>query len=185
MTDLSLALQPLKKYTDFNGRARRSEYWLFFALQVAISVVLNLLQTAGGVISGIATGLGMVVSLGFLIPSLAVGVRRFHDTGRTGWWLLFYPVVYFVSLIAFFITHPGLADQMAGLDRAALEAGDPNALMAFFTAMGTPLLLWVVLPTWLASLVTFVFHVQDGQPQANRFGDDPKGRGATSNEYIF
>lgn len=185
MTDLSLAIQPLKKYADFKGRARRSEYWLFFGLQVIISVVLNLFQAAGGVTAGIAAGLGMVVSLGLLLPSLAVGVRRFHDTGRTGWWILLYPAVYFVSLIIFFIVHPGLAAQMAELDRAAMEAGDPEALMAFFTAMGTPLILWVVLPTWFASLVTFVFHVQDGQPQANKFGDDPKQRGVTSNEYIF
>lgn len=185
MTDLSLAIQPLKKYADFKGRARRSEYWLFFALQVAISVVLNLFQAVGGATAGIAAGLGMVISLGLIIPALAVGVRRFHDTGRTGWWIILYPVVYVVSLFIFFIAHPNLAEQMAGLDRAAIESGDPDALMTFFTTMGTPLILWVVLPTWIASLVTFVFHVQDGQPQVNKFGDDPKQRGATSNEYIF
>ncbi|MFT4090841.1 MAG: DUF805 domain-containing protein [Asticcacaulis sp.] len=185
MTDLSLAIQPLKKYADFNGRARRSEYWLFFALQVAISVVLNLFQAAGGATAGIAAAFGLIISIGLIIPSLAVGVRRFHDTGRTGWWILFYPVVYVVSLIVFFIAHPNLAEQMADLDPTALESGDPAALMAFFNTLGTPLLMWVVLPTWAASLVTFIFHIQDGQPQVNKFGDDPKQRGVTSNEYIF
>ncbi|WP_181404548.1 DUF805 domain-containing protein [Asticcacaulis tiandongensis] len=185
MTDLSLAIQPLKKYFDFKGRARRTEYWLFFALQVAISVVFNLFQAAGGATAGIATGLGMLVSLGLLIPSLAVGVRRFHDTGRTGWWIIFYPVVYIISVFAFAFTHPHLAEGLAGLDPSTLESGDPEALTAFFNILGPQAILWVVLPTWIASLVTFVFHVQDGQPQPNKFGDDPKGRGVTSNEYIF
>lgn len=185
MTDLSLAFQPLKKYAEFKGRARRAEYWLFFALQVVISVVLNLVQAAGGVLTGVATGLSLIVSLALLIPSLAVGVRRFHDTGRTGWWIVFYPLVYFISLIVFFVANPGVAQQFANIDQSALESGDPAALTAFFSTAGLPLLLWVALPTWLASLVTFFFHVQDGEPKPNKHGDDPKGRGGSASEYVF
>jgi uncharacterized membrane protein YhaH (DUF805 family) len=61
------------KYVTFEGRARRSEYW-WFALAIFIASCIPVVQ----IIVGIAT----------ILPSIAVGVRRLHDTGRSGWWLL-------------------------------------------------------------------------------------------------
>ncbi len=66
------------KYAELDGRARRQEYWMFLLINIGISVVLS-------IFSGI---LGMLYSLAVFVPSITVGVRRLHDTGRSGWWLL-------------------------------------------------------------------------------------------------
>ena len=68
----------LGQYATFSGRASRSEYWWFFLFQVLVMVATSML---GDVINGIA-------SLALLLPALAVGARRLHDIGRTGWWQL-------------------------------------------------------------------------------------------------
>lgn len=77
-------LEVLRKYAVFSGRARRKEYWMFILINMLIALAL-------GVIDGILGGgglLGGLYSLAILIPSLAVSVRRLHDTGRSGWWIL-------------------------------------------------------------------------------------------------
>ncbi|HXD68485.1 MAG TPA: DUF805 domain-containing protein [Gaiellales bacterium] len=73
----------IKQYAVFDGRASRPEYWWFFLINTIISVVLDV------VIPG-ATGqvLGAIYALAVLLPSIGVGIRRLHDTNRTGWWLL-------------------------------------------------------------------------------------------------
>ena len=68
----------LGQYATFSGRATRSEFWWFFLVQVLVMVATSML---GDVINGIA-------SLALLLPALAVGARRLHDIGRTGWWQL-------------------------------------------------------------------------------------------------
>jgi uncharacterized membrane protein YhaH (DUF805 family) len=76
-------LKVLKQYADFNGRARRKEYWMFVLVNVIISLVL-------GVIAGIIRMpiLGTIYSLAVLVPTIAVSVRRMHDIGKSGWVLL-------------------------------------------------------------------------------------------------
>jgi uncharacterized membrane protein YhaH (DUF805 family) len=85
----------LRKYADFNGRASRSEFWWFFLFLVLVQMVCG----------AINTNLGAVVSLGFLLPSLASGCRRLHDTNRSGWWLLLVllPVFGVIVLIVFWV----------------------------------------------------------------------------------
>jgi uncharacterized membrane protein YhaH (DUF805 family) len=93
---MSLMFEPLKKYAQFSGRARRSEYWLFTLFIILVEIVyLVLVSVAGGGTSGNMNGLGMALTglyglfiLGVIIPSLAVGFRRLHDTDRSAWWLL-------------------------------------------------------------------------------------------------
>jgi len=77
-------LEVLKKYAVFQGRARRKEYWMFFLFNFIIGFVL-------GFISGMlrAPVLYYLYALAVLIPGIAVGVRRMHDTDHSGWWLLF------------------------------------------------------------------------------------------------
>ncbi len=78
----------LKKYAVFSGRARRTEYWMFILFNVIISIVL-------GVLEGLVGGPGILstlYNLAVLIPAIAVGVRRMHDTDHSGWWLLL-PIV--------------------------------------------------------------------------------------------
>jgi uncharacterized membrane protein YhaH (DUF805 family) len=69
----------LRKYAVFNGVASRSEYWWFFLFNFAVDVVF-------GVIGQLT--IRSVVELILFLPSLAVGVRRMHDAGRSGWWIL-------------------------------------------------------------------------------------------------
>jgi uncharacterized membrane protein YhaH (DUF805 family) len=89
----------LQRYAQFVGRAGRAELWWFVLASFIISAVLNLLGQA----SDILYVLGFVYSLAVLVPTIAVGVRRLHDTGRTGWWMLIglVPLVGLIVLIVF------------------------------------------------------------------------------------
>ncbi|MEV6285638.1 DUF805 domain-containing protein [Kribbella sp. NPDC051770] len=79
----------LKKYVVFTGRARRQEFWMFTLFNVIVSIVLAIVDRAIGTDTASGTGvLGGIYSLLVLLPSLGVTVRRLHDTGRTGWWIL-------------------------------------------------------------------------------------------------
>ncbi len=85
-------LKVIGQYADFNGRARRREYWSFFLVNIVIIIVLSVLA---GILGAVADFLGllgygvyMLYSLAVLIPGLAVSVRRLHDTGKSGWFLL-------------------------------------------------------------------------------------------------
>ena len=103
----------LRKYAVFEGRARRREYWFFVLFYILISVVLAVVDRMLGTYDetyGMGA-LGALFCLGLLIPSIAVGVRRLHDTGRSGWWLLigFIPLIGMIVLIVFFVldSQPG------------------------------------------------------------------------------
>ena len=73
-------------YANFEGRARRKEYWMFVLINTIISFVLRFVD---GIISGPEGWvLGVVYTLAVMIPSIAVSVRRFHDINKSGWWVL-------------------------------------------------------------------------------------------------
>lgn len=79
-------IKVLKQYADFDGRARRKEYWMFILFHMIISYGLQIL---GGIAeSMLILGLAGVYSLAVIIPSIAVGVRRMHDQGKSGWFIL-------------------------------------------------------------------------------------------------
>jgi len=110
---MSWYLEVLKKYAVFSGRARRKEYWMFFLINLLISAVLIAIDSLIGTFS--QTGFGLLqglYSLAVLIPSIAVTVRRLHDTGRTGWWILIglIPVVGGIVLLIFMLldSQPGV-----------------------------------------------------------------------------
>jgi uncharacterized membrane protein YhaH (DUF805 family) len=94
-------LKVMKQYADFKGRARRKEYWMFFLFNFIASFILGAVDAAVGSY-GALTG---IYALAVFIPSLAVGVRRLHDTGKSGWMLLiaFIPVIGSIWLIILFI----------------------------------------------------------------------------------
>jgi uncharacterized membrane protein YhaH (DUF805 family) len=72
-----------ENYANFNGRARRSEYWWFFLMNIIVSFVF-------GFVCGLIKmpNLSAIYSLAVLVPSIAVGVRRMHDVGKSGWFIL-------------------------------------------------------------------------------------------------
>jgi uncharacterized membrane protein YhaH (DUF805 family) len=97
-----------KRYADFQGRASRSEYWLFllFVLIVAtVFVVAGLALSGGNAQPNMLVMLPyLVFLLGSLVPSLAVVFRRLHDTDRSAWWLLigFIPLIGSIALLVFY-----------------------------------------------------------------------------------
>ena len=121
-------IEVLKKYAVFDGRARRKEYWFFVLFNVIISIVLAVVDAAVGLSTdaGNVGVLGGIYWLAVLLPSIAVTVRRLHDTDRSGWWIL-------ISFVPF-----------------------------------------------VGGIILLVFTLFDGTPGPNKYGADPKGRGAAS-----
>ena len=92
----------LERYAQFTGRSRRAEFWWYFLANFIVSIGLNILVG----IASIFWVVYVIYSLAVLIPGLAVGIRRLHDTDRSGWWLLIalIPLVGAIVLIVFFAT---------------------------------------------------------------------------------
>jgi len=82
-------IKTLKDFSNFEGRSQRKEYWVFWLFNFIIGFVLSFVElTAGsdpGDKFGLLTGFFFLI---IIVPSIAVAVRRLHDTGRSGWWLL-------------------------------------------------------------------------------------------------
>ena len=92
----------LSNYAGFTGRAARPEFWWFQLFSIIVSAIFSTLS--GGNNTSFFGILGTVVSIAILVPSLAVGVRRLHDIGRSGWYLLFafIPLAGIIILIVWF-----------------------------------------------------------------------------------
>ena len=143
-------------YANFQGRTRRSGYWWVVLFMVIVSIVIALVDRFA--FAGLwpqnllDAGFGPISAVFFLIvaiPSLALGVRRLHDVGRSGWWLVL-PAV------------PGAAQS------AVIGLGGAAAMTSFLSiALG--------FLTLAASIVLFVFYIKDSQPGANSYGPNPKG----------
>jgi uncharacterized membrane protein YhaH (DUF805 family) len=115
---MALMFEPLRKYATFEGRARRAEYWLWVLFVWIVEIVLiSLIHMVAGPTAMMgdlaaftgpeAVGFGMfgLLMLALFLPSLAVGVRRLHDTGRSGWWLViaFIPLLGALVLLVFML----------------------------------------------------------------------------------
>lgn len=109
-------LYVLKNYATFSGRARRKEYWMFFLFNVLISLGLGVLDIVAGTYSvEYETGFfSALYSLLVLIPSIAVSVRRLHDTNRSGWWVVISLIPIIGVLVLFVFT---CLDSQPGTNR--------------------------------------------------------------------
>ncbi len=83
-------IKVLKQYADFNGRARRMEYWMYVLFNVMVAFILLLIDNIIGIaFEDIGYGpLYLLYCFAIVIPSIAVAVRRLHDSGRSRWWIL-------------------------------------------------------------------------------------------------
>lgn len=91
-----------RKYTDFTGRASRPEYWWFVLGYIVLAVIAGMLHRF----------LYLLVVLAFVVPLLAVGARRLHDVGKSGWFLLLglIPIVGGLILL-YFMVQPSQPDS--------------------------------------------------------------------------
>jgi len=118
-------IEVLKKYADFSGRARRKEYWLFVLINLAVAFTIGIIDGLAGLadpVSGYGP-LGGLYVLAVLIPGIAVGVRRLHDTDRSGWWLLMAVVPFAAIALLIFLA----SDSQAGTNQ---HGPSPKAVAA-------------------------------------------------------
>jgi len=111
-------LKVLKQYADFNGRARRKEYWMFVLFNMIFAIVAMILDNILGIaIEGVGYGpLYGLYALAVLIPGLAVGVRRLHDVGKSGWMILLalIPLIGAIWLIVLMVTDSNPGENQYG-----------------------------------------------------------------------
>lgn len=165
----------LRQYFDFKGRARRKEYWMFYLWILIIEAVIFLVSfLLGGGLPGVGadlvmppelmprsigmgmffTGLLTLYGLALFIPQLAVTVRRLHDTGKSGWWLLGYYIVIICAATV--------------LSLSAVKATmDGNELVEWPIWVSLVLLLVI-------SILFLVLMVKKGDAGRNKYGEDPK-----------
>ncbi len=110
-------LNVLKKYAIFEGRARRTEYWMFCLFNFIIGLILGFIEGFVGIAPESSQSvLAIIYMLAVLIPSLAVSVRRLHDTGRSGWWLLIalVPILGAIVILVFNLQDSQPGDNLYG-----------------------------------------------------------------------
>jgi uncharacterized membrane protein YhaH (DUF805 family) len=114
-----------ENYANFNGRARRSEYWFFALMYFIIAIVAIMIDGALGTnFSPLPYGyVYVLVALAHFIPSLAVGVRRLHDVGKSGWFyfIVLIPIVGAIWLLVLFFTEGKKGENQYGPDPKAVE----------------------------------------------------------------
>lgn len=202
MSNVPLMFQPLVKYVDFQGRARRSEFWLWVLFRIILGAVSSTIvlsamfpifanmnwsspdpQQFMAPYMRIMPWINIInlINLALLLPSLAVAVRRLHDINRTGWWLIMPFVVTVVGMILFFVI---IASQLFTTANGGSEMTDAQSLAMVGKVFGS-LAIFVFLPILAAQIVMLVFYVTDGTPTANRFGADPKGRGVIETPEVM
>ncbi len=107
-------LKALRQYADFEGRARRQEFWMFVLFNIFIKIAISYVDR----MFGLRLDLNQLYSLIVLLPSLAVSVRRLHDIGKSGWMLLLalIPILGWIWLIILYATEGEPGDNEFGPD---------------------------------------------------------------------
>ncbi|MDI9256266.1 DUF805 domain-containing protein [Flavobacterium sedimenticola] len=120
-----------ENYANFNGRARRSEYWYFVLMNLIVLIVATVLDGALGLnFSPLPYGyLYAAVALATFIPGLAVAVRRLHDVGKSGWFyfIVLIPLVGAIWLLVLFFTEGQQGENQYGPDPKA-EGAEINEI---------------------------------------------------------
>ena len=145
-----------KLMLSFEGRTRRSHFWIGW-----------LILLGAGVVAGWIPLLGLLISIALIWPNLAITAKRLHDMGHSAWLMVIPWIVNIVGGVFIFMS-VGLS---AIFNASALQNEDPVAVMALLGPMfgGVALLALINLGFLLWIGLT------DSQPGANRFGPNPKG----------
>jgi len=104
-----------ENYANFEGRARRSEFWYFLLFQFIVIIALLILAAVAGTIGSVLYG---IYALATLVPGIAVAVRRLHDVGKSGWWyfICLVPLIGSIWLIVLFATEGTVGPNQYGED---------------------------------------------------------------------
>ena len=145
-----------KLLLSFEGRTRRSHFWIGWLICLGISVVAGWIPL-----------IGALISLALIWPNTAITVKRLHDMGKSGWFAVIPWVVTIVACIFVFAT-VGIS---AFTNAAALEREDPTAILALLGPMFGALALLLVVNLGFLLWV----GVSDSQPGDNQYGPNPKG----------
>ena len=110
----------IDNYANFNGRARRKEYWMWYLFYLIVLIVATFLDNIfGTVIDGVVYGwLYVLTGLIHFIPGFAVAIRRLHDVGKSGWFLLigFIPLIGAIWLLVLFCSEGDCTENAYGSD---------------------------------------------------------------------
>ncbi len=149
-----------ENYANFNGRARRSEYWYFALANIIIGVILMILDNVLGLkIGSSETGiLNTVYSLAVLVPGLAVATRRLHDIGKSGWILVITYIIIIISATTLIVNSLYVLAGVAG--------GEP--------AFGLTTMIIPILVMLAVSIYMLVLFCKDGERGENQYGQNPK-----------
>lgn len=127
------------KYATFDGRASRSEYWWFVLASLIISVVLSMID---GIIFGKKLDiLQTLFSLAILVPSIAIAIRRLHDIGKSGWWILIslIPLIGWIVALVFAVTDSNPGTNTYGPNpKGSNTSGDASAAPSAAPASAEP-----------------------------------------------
>lgn len=141
------------KYATFSGRARRSEFWYFYLFYILVAFGLSFLSIR----IPVAKYLYILFGLGVFLPYTAVTVRRLHDIGKSGWFLLIFMVVIFLISMLMFLIIDIIAPTVEG------------SSMTVFIVYSIFVLIVLALAIWL-----IVWLCRDSQPGENKWGPNPK-----------
>lgn len=153
----------VNKYSDFKGRARRKEYWLFFIAAALLNIIALVCDLAIIGFTEYQTyyGLYIAASLLSITPLLAAGSRRLHDIGRTGWWQLLWVIPFLLCVVALVIANMyAIKSDIKPEDVVSIEA---TAIATSFVIGG-----WLVITTLL---------LINTSPRMNQYGIPAKPLG--------
>lgn len=158
------------KYVTFSGRAGRPEYWWFALFVIVTSAVLSMIDAAIFGVDPVTRQpnglLRPIFTLAILLPVLAAGWRRMHDTGRPGWYLLLPMLVSFATMFFLMLGVVGFASmQNAGVDQGVLMG--PAAFLGvtgMLIASAVQIILVIMMLWWLT---------RPSDPESNEYGPPP------------
>jgi uncharacterized membrane protein YhaH (DUF805 family) len=182
LSPIAWAVRPFKRYAEFSGRSSRAEFWWFFLALFLIYLVMWFVffgavvgsMGAGqsepnvGVLGAIGAG-GILFGLFWLaliIPTIAVQVRRLHDTNRSGWWLGAFYLLYALYLVLMF-------GSLASVMSSAAAGGTASLAPPSSAMLTASMVLGLVMSVYMVALI--VVYCLPGTNGSNRFGDDPYG----------
>lgn len=159
-----------KNYAKFTGRACRSEFWFFMLFNFVISNALNIMSQSllwvnDDMIEVVL--IGNIYGLAVFIPSLAVTVRRLHDTGKSGWWILSYYLPILLTVVFFVVLFVQIFSEFSFYEMNKIRPED----IPWITVVGILLCLFLSL---FFGIFLLVWLCTDSQPGTNKYGPNPK-----------